>query len=62
MRMVVLSVAAMMLTGMAAAAAMPAHPAALGRAAAIVSSQVETGCWFRRWCGPTRCHRAFVCR
>lgn len=62
MRMVMLNVAVTMLIAIPAAVAAPGQSTAIGRAAATVSSASDAGCWFRRWCGPTRCHRAFVCR
>ena len=62
MRMLVMGAAVTVLIGVPAAAASLAYPAAVSRAAASISSALEAGCWFRRWCGPSRCHRAFVCR
>jgi hypothetical protein len=62
MRMVVLGAAVAALINISDAHAVPARPVAISRAAVALSSSFETGCWFRRWCGPTRCHRAFVCR
>lgn len=62
MRMVVLSAAVTALLGISGAAAVPARPVAISRAALGLAPAFEAGCWFRRWCGPARCHRTFVCR
>ncbi|HEX9320510.1 MAG TPA: hypothetical protein VF913_00115 [Xanthobacteraceae bacterium] len=40
----------------------PANAVAISRAVGADSPVMEAGCWFRRWCGPTKCHRRLVCR
>jgi hypothetical protein len=44
------------------ASAAPANAPAIAQAAGAASPAAQAGCWFRRWCGPTKCHRRLVCR
>ena len=65
MRKFMLAVAAVLAfgwIGSSLASPGPANAVAISRAAATDSAMVEARCWFRRWCGPSKCHRRLWCR
>jgi hypothetical protein len=66
MKKIMLALAAAALGSGWAGPALPAPgPAAappILRAAAAASPAIEVRCSFRRWCGPTKCHRRLWCR
>jgi hypothetical protein len=39
----------------------PASAAAIAEAAGLVSPAAQARCYFRRWCGPVKCHRRLWC-
>ena len=65
MRKFMLAAAAALLFGWIGAqpaSAGPADAAAIERAATAASPVATARCWFRRWCGPVKCHRRLWCR